>query len=195
MKAVKEILLLSNEKIIFLLSAKCASSAVRRMAINQLGYGDDLTYLQPEEVKNYKHFYKVMLVRNPYDRMVSLYKDKVVRVRYHHFRTLGIVRGCSFVDFLKVLVVIPDDGERSEGHFWSQTIFYDQVSPNLVIKLEEIEQHWFTLGLPELQVENASKDTTPYPDFYDSEAIALVKERYERDLQLLQYDFNYAYSG
>jgi hypothetical protein len=193
-KAGKEILLLPREKIIFLLSAKCASSAVRRMAINELGYGDDLMYLQPEEIGDYPQFYKVMLARNPYDRIVSLYKDKVLRALYKPFRDLGITKEHTFNEFLKIIANISDNSPRSNAHFWAQTVFYNLVKPNLVIKLEKIDDDWFVLGLPKLGVENASEVKTSYMDFYDEKAIDLVRKRYGTDLELLQYYFGYAYS-
>jgi hypothetical protein len=161
---------------------------VRRLAINSLGYGEDLTYLQPEDVKNYPGFYKVMLVRNPYDRMVSLYKDKVKRKLRNSFRQLGMKSKTSFLEFLEIISAISDEDEKADPHFFAQTAFYYQVMPNLIIRLEGLER-WHVLGLPDLKVENASKDYTHYTEFYDEITKKLVEKRYRKDLLILDYAY------
>jgi len=201
-KAGKEILLLPNEKLIFLLSAKCGSSSIRRMAMYKLDYdkpGDPnrgLHYLQAHEVKNYPEYFKIMITRNPWARIVSLYTDKVVRTLYKSFRLFGIKRKCPFGEFVRIISRVPD--HRTDPHFISQSIFIDQVKPHIVCKLEEVRNYWHFLqhalkkindiDLPDLPHFN-KKPHGPYREYYDDETRTLIAKRYRRDVELFNYAF------
>lgn len=190
-KATKEILILPNEKTIFLLSGKCGSTSVRRMAIHDLGYENPhdpnlgLKYLQPNEVKQYDDYRKIMVVRNPYTRLISLYKDKVLNGMRPHFRKFQIRPDDTFKQFANKVSKVSD--KRADHHFMSQTVFFDYVRPELIIRLEEWQTKW-PEDLPVLKKYNSAKPgRVTFDSYYDVETLNLVYNRYKRDFKELGY--------
>lgn len=193
---MKEILLLPNEKTMFLLSGKCGSSSVRKMAMGPLRYYDKqdtvnrgLTYIRSEEVKDYPDYRKIMLVRNPYTRMISLYRHKVLGKKLNRtapdFRKFGLTPRDTFKEAVIKMTQVPD--EKADPHFRSQTLFYDYVQPDMIIKLEAVKKHW-PKDLPHIKHNNASGLPPKIEDYYkDEETYALVFYRYKRDFELLHY--------
>ena len=221
-KPSKDILILPNEQLIFFLSAKCDSTSVRRMALDGLGYRgpkeqdplcSGLKYLKgPEDVLDYPDYVKVAVVRNPWDRLVSLYYDKVRRVLYRGLATLGVKKSMSFADFALYVCSIPDD--ETDPHLRSQTYFaFDALGnflPEAVCRAESLEEDWERLRervalreedsgkpalvrlLPPLQrLNKGGTDMCPYWRLYEGRAdgVQAVADRYQRDIETYGYEF------
>jgi len=114
----KQILILPKEKYLFFLAPKCASSSIRRMAIFDLGYKEPLHYVTLlKNLDNYLDFKWIMVIREPYDRLRSLWRDKVYRHVHLDFRKLNFRRGVSFSNFalrLKSVFSLTEKGK----HLW-----------------------------------------------------------------------------
>ncbi len=139
-------------------------------------------------------------VRNPFERLVSLYLNK--------FRNISILQnwgfiyedylggilsvGMSFVQFVRVIVKIPDS--ISERHFMSQ---YSRINNcgariDFIGKFESLDEGFQvlkgkfpTLGV--LEHFNKADKKYDYRDYYSSELVDLVAERYKNDIQEYGY--------
>lgn len=200
-RAEGELLILYRHGLLFLLSPKCAGTSVRRMAMGELGYAlDELNYIQAKHVKYYSGFKKIMIVRNPYARMVSLYRDKTIKYEkqsrkrtkgkaFPPFGEIGVEKHSSFPCLMNQIARVSDEEAPTECHFRSQSIFYDVVNPDVIIKSEEIDKEWGKLNLPKLDICNASHSNGKnYMDFYDEITMEKVFERYKRDFKLFDYE-------
>jgi len=162
MKLDKQILVLPKEKYLFFLSSKCASSSVRRMAIFDLKYGEPLIYITNlKALQMYMDFKWIMIVRSPWDRIRSLWKDKVFRHVHKEFRSLGFTRGESFSEFGKRFHGI-SDLLKCGSHLWPMfTLFpyFEKGRNTLLLDLKDLRK--WPIELPFLRKENQSKIIVP----------------------------------
>ena len=157
-------------------------------------------------------YYKFAFVRNPFDRLVSCYEDKVrtpVQHHGHYFFDTGYNRtvirtlfgrsfrpDMSFREFLELVNRIPDI--LADAHFRSQySMLYKRRRriPDFVGKFENLNEDWMSLadrfGLPHLTQKNPTrrKDLGCY--FSTPELVELAFARYRRDFEHFEYMDNY----
>lgn len=157
-----------------------------------------------------EHF-KFAFVRNPWDRLVSCYSDKVMDARragespFRHVSSESgsrLYRGMPFAEFVETVCEIPD--EESNMHFVSQhrivcspgedrSIMADFVGcfENLSADFAEVAGRiggGKRLELPH-RMRSASRESRPYTDFYDDRLKDLVHERYREDVEIFGYSF------
>ena len=156
---------------------------------------EDLSGLEPAR-------FSFGFVRDPYTRLVSCYRHKILRLREQGRRISPIFAvygrtfspSMEFPEFVRAVASIPD--ERAEKHFRSQTRFlYRDGEPlvDFVGRLERFPDDWAEVcrrtGLA--PADRAYNVTTPGEeepdDWYDAALIALVDERYRADFDLLGY--------
>ncbi|MFB6226471.1 MAG: sulfotransferase family 2 domain-containing protein [Candidatus Paceibacteria bacterium] len=143
---------------------------------------------------------KEIFVRNPYDRLVSAYRDKICSPGQ-----IGVInsqkelyRDMPFKEFVKVISKISD--KKIDRHFRSQTWFLTDKKGNLIPdfigKFENFEEDYKKcmerLGfkkIPKLEHKNKSKRKPSYKEYYDEETKRFVQSRYKKDLDLFGYSF------
>ena len=139
---------------------------------------------------------KIAFVRHPLDRIVSCYKDKVVRRTHQAFERIGINHGISFEAFINIIKDIPDD--KADQHFRSQyhDLYYnDNLIPDYVGKFETLNADWKKVQklvsdrcnteLPDLPHVNK----TPVMDIDIPLYLAdRIKRRYANDYEAFGYD-------
>jgi hypothetical protein len=140
--------------------------------------------------------------RDPYARLVSCYRHKILaeRRRGKRLSPLFAVYGrafslqMDFPEFVRAVSAVPD--ERAEKHFRSQTRFLFRDGRPLVDfvgHLERFDEDWaevcrHTRLLPVARAYNVTgADRPPLEEWYDSELLALVEQRYAEDFALLGY--------
>ena len=138
-----------------------------------------------------------MICRNPFDRLVSCWFDRVGFVRrggIFRIPTNPFLHNTSFEMFIKGVCTLTD--EESDHHFRSQSWFVENVDCDYeVIKIEEINDNWdiITNVLGEkvntFTINKKKSKREEYQTYYNSELIELVEKRYNKDLKL----FNYSY--
>ncbi|MFC1778882.1 sulfotransferase family 2 domain-containing protein [Thermodesulfobacteriota bacterium] len=133
-------------------------------------------------------------VRNPYERIYSCYKNKILDVRNlggrNIFEKHGIDLNVSFEEFVRKVSVLPD--HKSDRHFRSQAWFLTwkgELLPSFVGKLENMNDDWKVLQerfaiAPPPQINVSS--VKPLPEM-SSETKALIVKRYIDDFELFGY--------
>jgi chondroitin 4-sulfotransferase 11 len=159
----------------------------------------------------FREHFKFAFVRNPWDRLVSCYSDKVMDARragespFRHVpseRGSRLYRGMPFAEFVETVCEIPDEG--SNMHFVSQhrivcgpaedrSIMADFVGrfENLSADFAEVARRiggGKRLELPH-RMRSASRESRPYTEFYDDRLKDLVHERYREDVEIFGYSF------
>jgi hypothetical protein len=160
---------------------------------------------------DYPDYFKFGFVRDPWDRLVSLYKDKVGTIdeRFDNgpYRKNGVglalaqygvfYAGMSFDEFVSEICKIPD--VRSDVHFRSQHLFFnDKRARNVcdwIGKFEELcEGVAFVsdkLQLPDVPFPHLIKtEKTNYRKFYTQASKELVGRRYRKDIKKFGYSFD-----
>jgi hypothetical protein len=135
-------------------------------------------------------------VRHPVERVISLYKEKFLRVRQERspFEYDGYLRGLfkladEFDEFCRKVANIPD--RIADRHFVSQTFWFDNicgVRPQHIARLEDIDREWPAIcrrigqqaDLPRLNsTRNIARPLT---------APGSLRERYASDLRQFGYE-------
>jgi len=159
------------------------------------------------EFHKYPDYYKFTFVRNPWDRLVSCYADKVVKARkeknpaitsnggvYNGFAMYKDVdfRTMTFEQFVEFVAKTPDS--NSNGHFISQHTFLKMDDLDFVGYFESIQTDFNVVtdavGLKRQAVPHLNRtDREDYQDLYDDRTKALVAKRFATDINLFGYKF------
>lgn len=158
------------------------------------------------QVPAYSDYRRVAFVRNPWDRLVSCYKQKLDHQIKQNGRLGGTARSLAdaglykpditFTEFVHAVAQIPDP--RSNRHFRSQSSFLvDHRGEPLYSELrffEELDAGFRylrdRLGRPELELPHLKKtERHDYRAYYTQETADIVAQRYARDLELFGYTF------
>ena len=216
-------ILLEDQKAIYFYIPKVACSSIKTLCARLLnfpieaGQSDlieevhrlDFPYVKKYRVRNqYQDYFRFCFVRNPWDRLVSCYKDKVnyhkghVYERYDNsfikfLKDVGLFKSnMTFEDFVEAICDIPDG--MAEGHFRSQHSFITDETGrevvNFVGKFESFEDDFrvvrkklnTTASVPHL------RKTThePYKSYYNEKCAARVFDRYRTDIERFAYQFD-----
>ena len=170
--------------------------------------------VQPQEIDAYQDHTIFCFVRNPWDRLVSCYADKIRNTSLtNRFYTDGVfngflkyktpmgypafIKGMSFLEFAYTVANIPD--REAENHFRSQYWFLTDKNGRLRItytgKYENFQNDFDRLKtiakwpqeceLPHM-MQSKRQD---YRQYYTPEIRDIVAERYAKDISLFDYHF------
>ncbi|WP_419778867.1 sulfotransferase family 2 domain-containing protein [Maridesulfovibrio sp.] len=203
----KKVSLIESRKIMFFEIAKNgSSSAVSLLEKLHAKYAveSDLYHNLRCQVDvtdpSFADYYKFAIVRNPYERLASLYAyiERCGSDCLFHGAFGKVVKPFNFDEFCRFVCNCPD--EFADEHFISQTSFF--TVPEGLLKgitmlhmenyAEEIKNFFAMIG-EEVEVphENKSRpNSVDYiNDYYTPELIELVNRRYEQDFINFGYDF------
>ncbi|MGI9417588.1 MAG: sulfotransferase family 2 domain-containing protein [Geminicoccaceae bacterium] len=147
------------------------------------------------------------LVRNPWSRALSCYRNKIRSTRLGDLairsRYAGLDPGMSFPDFVRWLD--RDDGrdETADRHWISQSRLLTHPETGHILctrigKFEsfqiDVEAFLRDVGLGHLEILHinqtaASRDPTSYRTAYDAETRDIIRRRYRSDIEMFGYDF------
>ena len=201
-------------KVIYFNTQKNANSSMKAQFIDILNlpkseifpkdihYNYDFPTASKNEISTkYQDFLKFAILRNPWERLYSCYKNKIEKssttgADYILECSSDFYIGMPFEEFVEVVCNIPDS--EADYHFCSQIyllLYPDGEFPinyfcnieNLDFHLEEIKSK---TGIPfaSLPKLNSTKKSR-YELAYTQELIEKVKTRYSWDIQVFNYEF------
>ncbi len=158
----------------------------------------------------YKDYFKFAFVRNPWDRLVSCFKDKIRAADYNGpgFKN-GVAMplqrfgssfygGMTFGAFVDAVCALPD--AVADNHFRSQ--FYQLINSegellvNYIGRFENMRESLMEINKKAgLQFSasvrlNKTKSGKHYQDYYNKGLIEKVRKRFFADIHFLQYHFD-----
>ncbi|MEJ7841874.1 MAG: sulfotransferase family protein [Rubrobacter sp.] len=159
--------------------------------------------------EGYRDHFKFAFVRNPWDRLVSCYSQKIATepqiagMKRPNLNPPGedgrFYPGMPFAEFVEAVHATPD--EKANPHFRSQhTVVCDpqgRVMADFVGRFENLREDFAVvterIGASALELPHRLKsrvrESRPYVDFYDEKLRTLVYERYERDIETFAYTY------
>ena len=156
-------------------------------------------FVSKEEAGKCNNYFKFCFVRNPWDKLVSFYCDKLNINNPSHRDFLkynGFKVGISFEELVYAIRDIQD--REAERHFKSQYTFVTDQRNNLVVdfvgRFENLEEDFNKIckiaGLPPIALPHRYKSVHDhYSTYYTDETRRVVAERYKKDIEMFGYDF------
>ena len=203
----------SRNRYVYIKQYKVGSSSIDEYTKDHRLCGFDAT---PEQLQtDYKDWFKFSVVRNPYDRVVSVYVDKCVQNPIDRInrgetklqtcqkiilKALGKPEdpkefaSVTFEDFIKVLPSI----YFKDWHFIPQSPFLvntkGQIVADKVARFEnydeEVKEILTKLGFEISQMPHKNKTIRKsYQEYYNDETRAVVARLYKDDLKYFEYSF------
>ena len=149
----------------------------------------------------YASFCQFTFVRNPFDRLVSCYRNKVAqlrhdeRLRYGKFSGSGAISSdVSFEEFVAIVCRVPD--YLANHHFRSQVATVGKKRPEFIGRFEKLSADWEQLAKQydfptALCHANSSKNlagfSADYRTYYTPDLAANVYRRYKKDFKTFGY--------
>jgi hypothetical protein len=216
-------ILLPDHKAIYFPIPKVASSSLKLVLSDLLGlvppdptHPDRLPHqrdfpfaLRTEIRDHYADHFKFTVVRNPFSRLLSCYRNKIASepvtnavflegVHRGFQRHVSRLRhGMTFEEFVRAVAEI-DDAD-ADKHIRSQHLFVCDAEGRLlsdhVAKFERLATEmrfiFERIGAPMVKLPHqlSSGKNTGYRRHYSPESRALAEQRYARDLELFGYTF------
>lgn len=192
-------------KTAWLLVPKVANTAIKRAILEWKGHHipndeyllhnhDDFEFASTKTIATgYSHYLRVAFCRNPWDRLVSCWKDKCGRSGFwESLPMFGLHTGMTFEDFLWVVCSQEDHEQNIHYRSLSALLNYrNQQAFNVLCKFERLDDDWAKLqakvpGLPGLRKSNVT-DHKPWWDYYSKEMFTKVAYRYAADIVRFGY--------
>ena len=158
------------------------------------------TASKEEILTKYQDFVRFAIVRNPWERLVSLYKDKVTgekeRNEWFFRHNPQLYHKMPFAEFIERVAETPDSD--SDVHFVQQLYFLHDAEGNFLLNyfgdlanlgkhLEEIKAKTGIL-FKKLPQRNATKKSS-YQTFYTPDLVEKVRQRFAMDIDFFEYEF------
>jgi len=135
--------------------------------------------------------FRFTIVRNPFDRLVSCYTDKVLQRHSGLDRRMYRLR--KFPDFARA--VCNCDPARANPHYRPMVEFFSvEQHFDLIARFENLTEDWRVIQkhsniAVELPHTNPSKNRKPYREYYTPEIRGFVEKYYREDLERWGYEF------
>lgn len=197
-----------HSDIAYLNLAKCACTSIVGSFVDK-EVDDKSEYARKKycitgKIVNNESIFKFTYVRNPFERLVSCYVNKVKEHNYegkkNYFTYINYLMGIlsdisNFEDFVKCIVKIPD--RWADRHF---KLLYSYIYDNgkklvdYVGKFEDLSHSYEKIrgkyNLQELKHENTS-EKKDWKTYYTKETAELVYKYYEKDILTFGYEAQY----
>lgn len=144
-------------------------------------------------VKAYDTYLKFAFVRNPWDRLVSCWHNKVLGMNYFHLSQDQLVKMQQFPNFVAWVERL--NIEACDPHLRLQCRLIDLNHIDFIGRLENFSTDLATvfqrLDIPyeEKIRKNVSAQRKRYQEYYTDELIDKVARIYGKDIQIFNYDF------
>jgi hypothetical protein len=144
-------------------------------------------------VTAYDDYFKFAFVRNPWDRIVSCWHNKVLGMNYFRFSEAELTEMQHFSSFVAWVGRL--NIETCDPHLRLQCRLIDLNHIDFIGRLEHFSTDLATifrrLGIPYVEKirKNVSTQRGQYQEYYTDELIDIVTKIYSKDIQIFNYDF------
>lgn len=141
----------------------------------------------------YRGYFKFAFVRNPWDRLVSCWINKVVNTNLFNFSDSQLLEMRTFRNFVKF--VESQNIEDCDPHLRLQQKFIDLNNVDFVGRFENFEEDLSKtikfIGIESVTIphKNASAKRLHYREYYEGDLTERVAEIYRKDINIFHYDF------
>jgi len=142
----------------------------------------------------YRNYFKFAFVRNPWDRLVSCWHNKVVDHNYFNFPDETWVKMQDFRIFVDYIIANPEI-IQFDDHVCLQSNLIDLNQIDYLGRFERFERDLTEiveiLGLEQRPIarENASTYREEYRAYYDDDLRKKVARLYQKDISIFSYQF------
>jgi len=145
--------------------------------------------------KQYEDYYRFTFVRNPWDRLVSCWSNKVKRTNFYDFSEADYAemqKFENFVDFVEAQNVMT----CNDPHLRMQSSLIDLNHVDFVGRFENFETDLYkvldALNIKNIQIskKNKSSNRKPYQSYYNERTKQKVAKMYEKDIRIFNYHFD-----
>jgi hypothetical protein len=139
---------------------------------------------------NWDEYFKFAFFRNPWDRMVSIYKYLENAHRSHQDFAVDYLKGTkSFKDYIV-----------NGNHYGLQVDFLRDISNFYIGKFENLQEDFNfvcdKIGIPRQQLPHKNKSKHKhYTEYYDDETRQIVAKKYAKDIEHFGYKFGGNHDG
>jgi hypothetical protein len=143
--------------------------------------------------QEYKDYFKFAFVRNPWDRFVSGWLNKVLRHNALYFDPQTLAHLQNFENFVSHCAEL--DLRSCDSHFRHQHKLIDMNEIDFLGRLENFDEDirdvFRTLSIPLQKVPtvNGSENRLHYSSYYTDESRRKVYDMYRKDIQIFGYEF------
>lgn len=135
------------------------------------------------------NYFKFAFIRNPWDRLVSCYFNKMAQ-NYENFNKNNFKTFDKFIYYISSI-----DTKVCDRHYRLQTELYPINKIDFVGRFENFSDDFGfvcdTIGISkhkQFKVMKKSKHR-PYEQYYNKATQQIIKNKYEQDIELLEYKF------
>lgn len=161
---------------------------------NNISLTEDCTGSTAGSRINYTSYFKFAFVRNPWDRVISCWQEKVSDTNYWQFSDSERAQMKNLEYFLKFISIM--DLNHTDGHIKLQSALIDLNNVDYIGRFESFESDLNTvctrIGLPNLNIPKKNKsdrEFSSYRSYYNAHTAALVAKLYEKDIRMFGYTF------
>ena len=148
---------------------------------------------------DYDDYFRFTFVRNPWDRLVSCYSNKIVGRKdssvlwNYNYANLDQM---SFEKFVRFVYGLPD--QYADGHIKSQTDMFDPSKMDFIGRFENFSEDLACVidrcGLKVdkdriCATKRMKSDHKPYTEYYTEKTKQLIEQRYQADVLAFNYRF------
>jgi len=143
--------------------------------------------------KLYYDYFKFAFVRNPWDRLVSCWKNKVLKSNLYNFSEDERLRMKEFRNFVEYVSKL--DIKHCDVHLKLQSELIDLNNIDFIGRFENFNDdlnevlNKLEIEIDEIEKKNVSNFGKDYKDYYDEELIEIVARIYSKDIMLFSYTF------
>lgn len=177
-----------KKKIIWYRVAKVGTRSILKLFEKE--NGRDFLYSSPTAYnsKFYTKYYKFAFVRNPYDRFISCWKDKVIERNYFNFPPMELGKMKDFNNFIGW--VENQNIEKCDEHIRSQYSLIDVPQLDFLGRFESFNEDFKKVA----QILNVELKEVPHLNSTKKKEIHLTSEQKHRIKKIYEKDFMEFYS-
>ncbi|WP_461518999.1 sulfotransferase family 2 domain-containing protein [Porticoccus sp.] len=144
-------------------------------------------------VSSFEDYFKFAFVRNPWDRLASCWRNKVLESNYFQLKDSEYEKMRSFDNFVDFVSGFNVD--NCDRHLRLQSALIDLNMVDYLGRMEtfadDVRYVFRRLGLPDKDIvsKNVTAAKKTYQEYYNSQTVEKVAQIYRKDIQLFGYQF------